>query len=146
MSAAYRCATCGFTLGEPIASLSVSDLCFVSDRRFPGRCVVVLREHATELFQLAPALLHAFADDLSTAAQAVAQAVEPLKINYEILGNVDPHVHCHLIPRRADEPKPKAPAWLHPDAQAGLDAAEADAIQQRIAARLGGASTVKDAP
>ncbi len=146
MSLAYRCASCGFTMGEPIARLAVSDLCFVSDRRFPGRCVVVLREHASELFQLAPALRHAFADDLSNAAQAIAQAVGALKINYEILGNVDPHVHCHLIPRRADEPKPKAPAWLHPDAQAELDAGKAAAIQQRIAARLGDASTVKDAP
>lgn len=125
-------------MGEPLASLSVSDLCFVSDRRFPGRCIVVLREHATELFQLSTTLRHAFADDLSNAAQAIAEAVEPLKINYEILGNVDPHLHCHLIPRRADEPKPKAPAWLHPDAQAELDSGDAEAIKQRIVARLGG--------
>ena len=26
-------------MGEPLARLSASDLCFVSDQRFPGRCV-----------------------------------------------------------------------------------------------------------
>lgn len=130
------CGTCGFKLGEQIATLAVSYLCFVSDHRFPGRCIVVLQQHGTELFDLSPAVRHAFTDDVSTAARAIKLAVSALKMNYEILGNVDPHVHCHLIPRQVDEPKPKAPAWLHPEAQTELAAGKAEEIKQRIVTLL----------
>jgi len=126
------CDACGFKLGEPIAKLEVSDLCFVSDHRFPGRCVVILHQHATELFDLSPAVRHTFADDVSAAARAIKLAVNSFKMNYEILGNADPHMHCHLIPRQLDEPKPKVPAWLHPEAQAALAADKAEEIKQRI--------------
>lgn len=139
--AAAGCATCGFAMGEPLARLEVSDLCFVSDQRFPGRCVVTLHPHATELFDLAPELRHAFADDISAAAQAIKRAVNAFKMNYEILGNAAPHVHCHLIPRQFDEPKPNVPAWLHPDAQSELAADAAEEIKRRIVAGLSDGST-----
>ena len=126
------CDTCGFKLGEPIAKLEVSNLCFVSDHRFPCRCVVILHQHATELSDLSLSVRHAFADDVSTAARAIKLAVNAFKMNYEILGNADPHVHCHLIPRQLDEPRPKVPAWLHPEAQAALAAGKAEEIKQRI--------------
>jgi diadenosine tetraphosphate (Ap4A) HIT family hydrolase len=126
------CDTCGFKLGECIAKLEVSNLCFVSDHRFPGRCVVILHQHATELSDLSLSARHAFADDVSTAARAIKLAVNAFKMNYEILGNADPHVHCHLIPRQLDEPRPKVPAWLHPEAQAALAAEKAEEIKQRI--------------
>jgi diadenosine tetraphosphate (Ap4A) HIT family hydrolase len=133
---ATGCDTCGFKFGEQIAKLAVSDLCFVSDHRFPGRCVVTLHSHATELSDLSPAVRHAFADDVSTAARAIKLAVNAFKMNYEILGNADPHVHCHLIPRQLDEPKPKVPAWLHPEAQKELQAGKAEEVKQRIVTLL----------
>ena len=108
----------------------------MSDNRFPGRCVVTLHEHATELFDLSPAVRHAFADDVSTAARAIKSAVNAFKMNYEILGNADPHVHCHLIPRQLNEPGPKVPAWLHPDPQKALEADRAEEIRQRIVTQL----------
>ncbi|MCE9658319.1 MAG: HIT family protein [Burkholderiales bacterium] len=134
--AAAACDTCGFKLGEPIAKLEVSDLCFVSDHRFPGRCVVVLHQHATELFDLSPSIRHAFADDVSAAARAIMLAMNAFKMNYEILGNADPHMHCHLIPRQLDEPKAKLPAWLHPEAQSALAVGKTEEIKQRIVALL----------
>jgi diadenosine tetraphosphate (Ap4A) HIT family hydrolase len=135
--ASAPCATCGFVLGEPLARLAVSDLCFVSDRRFPGRCVVTLHRHATELFDLDPELRHGFVDDVSAAARAIQRAVNAFKMNYEILGNAAPHVHCHLFPRQRDEPKPNVPAWLHPEAQSELAADAAEEIKRRIVAGLG---------
>ena len=130
------CSDCGFELGEYLGGLTVSDVFFVSDHRFPGRCVVTLRRHATELFELDSATRHAFADDMSTAAHAIASALRVTKMNYEILGNADPHLHCHLIPRRADEPNPKAPAWLHPEAQEDLPEEFADVLRARIGGLL----------
>lgn len=126
------CPTCGFRLGEPIASLDVSDLCFISDHRFPGRCVLTLHEHATELFEASTSARRSFAEDMSRAARAIKLAVNAFKMNYEILGNSDPHIHCHLIPRQRDEPNPRAPAWLHPLAQTDLDAESAQRVKARI--------------
>ena len=85
------CEVCGFASGEWIATLAVSDLCFVSDHRFPGRCVITLHPHATELFELGPEILSAYADDVSRAAKAIKLATDAFKMNYEILGNADPH-------------------------------------------------------
>ncbi|MCW5657086.1 MAG: HIT family protein [Burkholderiaceae bacterium] len=119
-------------MGEPIASLETSELCFVSDRRFPGRCVLTLREHATELFEASAAARGAFTEDMSRAARAIKLAVGAFKMNYEILGNADPHVHCHLIPRQHDEPNPRVPAWSHPQPQTELDEQHARRIKYRI--------------
>jgi diadenosine tetraphosphate (Ap4A) HIT family hydrolase len=33
----------------------------------------------------------------------------PVKLNYDILGNSLPHLHTHVIPRYADDPKPGWP-------------------------------------
>lgn len=135
-SQAAACITCGFTFGESLAMLDVSELCFVSDRRFPGRCVVTLRQHATELYDLSRETRSAFVDDMSRAAHAIMLAVGGFKMNYEILGNASPHVHCHLIPRRQDEPGLKLPAWLHPQAQEELADDAAKEIKQSILTRL----------
>ncbi len=131
-AAIWACPTCGFRLGEPIASLEVSELCFISDRRFPGRCVLTLREHATELFEVSPRARQAYMEDMCRAAQAIKSAVKAFKLNYEILGNADPHVHCHLIPRQHDEPNPRVPAWLHPEAQSDLDVENAQRLKSLI--------------
>jgi diadenosine tetraphosphate (Ap4A) HIT family hydrolase len=44
---------------------------------------------------------------------AVARALEaylhPVKTNYNVLGNSVPHMHTHVIPRYADDPRPGHP-------------------------------------
>jgi diadenosine tetraphosphate (Ap4A) HIT family hydrolase len=35
--------------------------------------------------------------------------LEPVKLNYDILGNSLPHLHTYVIPRYADDPKPGWP-------------------------------------
>ena len=37
-------------------------------------------------------------------AQAVAELVRPIKMNYEIHGNTLPRLHVHLFPRQVDDP------------------------------------------
>ncbi|MFF1819285.1 hypothetical protein ACFVWG_18440 [Kribbella sp. NPDC058245] len=34
---------------------------------------------------------------------------EPLKMNYETLGNSSPHLHAHLVPRYVEDPRPGQP-------------------------------------
>ena len=46
---------------------------------------------------------------------AVLQATGAVRMNYEILGNSEPELHCHLFPRYATEPEQhrKMPAWFY---------------------------------
>jgi len=35
--------------------------------------------------------------------------LQPVKLNYDVLGNSLPHLHTHVVPRYADDPKPGWP-------------------------------------
>lgn len=43
--------------------------------------------------------------------ETVYKAFKPDKLNYELLGNGDAHMHWHLFPRRLTEPNPRHPVW-----------------------------------
>ena len=42
-------------------------------------------------------------------ARALEAHLRPVKMNYNLLGNSGPHLHTHLIPRYADDPRPGWP-------------------------------------
>ena len=46
---------------------------------------------------------------------------EPVKLNYDLLGNSLPHLHTHVVPRYADDPKPGWPFPFPEDEQATID-------------------------
>lgn len=82
---------------------------------FPGYCLLVMKAHIRELHELAPDVQAALLAELMTATNAVVRAFQPWKMNHASLGNVDPHVHWHLIPRYDDAPDHRAHPWLHAD-------------------------------
>ncbi|MCP1463584.1 HIT family protein [Pseudomonas sp. S3E17] len=53
--------------------------------------------------------------DMARIGDAVLQASGALRMNYEILGNSEPELHCHIFPRYASEPddKRKMPVWFY---------------------------------
>lgn len=65
--------------------------------------LVYNKEHATELYHLDRDDRIAFMDDLVDIASAIDRAYSPHKMNYEFLGNLVPHLHCHIIPRRKSD-------------------------------------------
>ncbi len=133
----FLCATCDFQLAQPIAELRVSTLCLYDDARFPGRCVVVLREHATLLEELPIETARDLALDTREAALAIRAATDAPRINYAAFGNVVPHVHVHVIPRHGPcETAPRATAWDHPEPERPLGAAEADRLVAELRRRL----------
>lgn len=84
----------------------------------------------------------AFLDDMARLGDAVLAVTAASRINYEILGNLEPALHAHVIPRRADEPEAlrARPIWFFdwdaarrfdPD----VDAEVRDAIQAALAPR-----------
>lgn len=78
---------------------------------YNGYCLLASRAHATELSQLGPARA-AFLEEMATLAGAIEACFRPHKLNYELLGNVVPHLHWHIFPRSADDPERLQPVWL----------------------------------
>jgi diadenosine tetraphosphate (Ap4A) HIT family hydrolase len=107
------------------------------DQSFPGWTVLVLKRHATELWQLDAAERARLIEEVSAVARAVAEEFSSVKMNYALLGNLIGHIHWHLIPRLAGDPAPESPVWAHDHAPVVPgDAERADRIA-RLRARLG---------
>jgi len=53
--------------------------------------------------------------DMAQIGDAVLQATGAIRMNYEILGNSEPELHCHIFPRYSSEPEEKRrmPAWFY---------------------------------
>lgn len=81
------------------------------DQFFPGWTLLVLQRHATELFDLTKDERSRLIEEISEVALALAMAFEPVKINYELLGNQLPHIHWHIIPRLTSDPAPREAVW-----------------------------------
>ncbi len=94
--------------------------------------------HVVEPTELASMEATGFWRELLHAGRAIERVFEPVKMNYDILGNSVPHLHVHLVPRYADDPRPEWPFPFpeeepppFPDEQV-----RADAERLRAAARL----------
>lgn len=76
----------------------------------PGYSIVVFRDrHAADLAELTDAELGGFWREVRAAARLISAEFEPTLLNYQVLGNAVPHVHCHIVPRYVDDPSPNAP-------------------------------------
>jgi diadenosine tetraphosphate (Ap4A) HIT family hydrolase len=80
-----------------------------------GYTLVIWRgPHVTEPTQLSAEDSAAYWDDVMTVARGLIKYYQPLKLNYEILGNTTPHLHTHLLPRYLDDPAAGTSYPLHP--------------------------------
>jgi diadenosine tetraphosphate (Ap4A) HIT family hydrolase len=82
-----------------ICRLSSSVVYLNNEQEYQGRCVVALNYHRTELFQLSSAERSSYLDDVANVARAVHQAFAPAKINYAVYGDIDSHIHFHVVPK-----------------------------------------------
>ncbi len=57
----------------------------------------------------------AFWSEVSNVARAIEDVYAPIHVNFQILGNQDPHVHVHIVPRYDPDQAPSLPvptaAW-----------------------------------
>lgn len=102
--------------GAPLDLLVEFPACWITaqpEAPLPAYVCVVAKQHVVEPFQLSPADQAAFWSDAMNAAKALAEAVHPVKMNYEIHGNSIPHLHLHLLPRQLDDPFVDRPIAMH---------------------------------
>jgi diadenosine tetraphosphate (Ap4A) HIT family hydrolase len=65
--------------------------------------------HVVEPTELTAEEAERFWAELLHVGRAIERVFEPVKMNYNILGNSVPHLHVHVIPRYAIDPKPEWP-------------------------------------
>lgn len=106
-----------------VAELQTGYVVLGDHQFFRGYTLLLAREHVAELHDLPRERRLLFLAEMSDVAEAVFRWARPQKLNYELLGNSEPHLHWHLFPRHADDPLPRAPAWLVDPALSRADSA-----------------------
>jgi diadenosine tetraphosphate (Ap4A) HIT family hydrolase len=103
-----------------------------------GYCLLLPDPVVPDLNALTGDARRQFLDDMARLGDAVLAATGAQRINYEILGNVEPALHAHVIPRHAgeDPERRKQPVWLHDWTTAATVDAAALSLARDIAARL----------
>jgi diadenosine tetraphosphate (Ap4A) HIT family hydrolase len=77
---------------------------------YRGYSFFLSKIHVDELHELG-SLRTVYLNEMAIVAEAVFNVFKPNKLNYELLGNTDRHLHWHIIPRYQNDPNPKAPIW-----------------------------------
>lgn len=80
---------------------------------YRGYTLFLCKKHVTELHQLPSKLASLYLSEMMIVAKAVWQAFGPEKLNYELLGNSNPHLHWHIIPRYKNDPQKDSPIWCY---------------------------------
>jgi len=75
-----------------------------------GYTIIAWRgRHVAEPTELSPSDAAAYWLEVVRVALALEAHLRPVKMNYNLLGNSLPHLHTHLVPRYADDPRPGWP-------------------------------------
>lgn len=80
-----------------------------------------------------------FLYEMSIVGDVILEITAAVRINYEMLGNIEPALHAHIFPRFEDEPEELRlkPVWLYDwDSAPEFDANRDSAIMQAIAEGL----------
>jgi len=111
-----------------IAELDNSYVILGDAQFYRGYCILFAKQHVHELFQLPRDEALALSDEVRSVAEAIFNVVKPLKLNYECLGNSEPHVHWHVFPRCESEAEELrvGPIWVRPKAERMLALEEHD--------------------
>ena len=101
--------------GYMVADLAISRLRLSVHQSLPGYCVLVCKHHVREPYELSHEDQMLFFTDMMRVGRALEQSFNAVKLNFELLGNAVPHLHCHIKPRYYGDPAPGIPIW--PDQQ-----------------------------
>jgi diadenosine tetraphosphate (Ap4A) HIT family hydrolase len=105
----------------------------------PGYCLLYPDPVVPDLTALAGGARRQFLEDMARVGEAVLAETGAERLNYEMLGNVEPALHAHIIPRYEWEPpeRRRQPVWLHDWSQArAFDVGIDGDLLVRLAARL----------
>jgi len=115
-------------------------------QHFYGYTLFLFKRHLVELSQLDEKEKMIFLQEMSWVAEAVQLATGCEKMNYELLGNGDAHLHWHLFPRNPGDLADygingKGPVWWYPyemmfDEQQKLSDEELNGLKKQLSTAL----------
>jgi diadenosine tetraphosphate (Ap4A) HIT family hydrolase len=81
----------------------------------PGQLILLPDPVVASLNELSADTRRTYLSDMALAGDALLAVTGCVRVNYEILGNTDPALHAHIVPRYASEPEEKRrmPIWLY---------------------------------
>lgn len=112
-----NCPMCTKWNAEPELRIAELKHCFVMlnrDQFFSGYTFVFTKGHVTELFHLDRNTRQDVMDEVTVVAAALYNLFKPDKMNYELLGNMVPHMHWHVVPRFENDRLWPRPIWAEP--------------------------------
>ncbi len=75
-----------------------------------GYSLVLWRgRHIPDVSEMASEEATAYWLEVLQVARIVTRVFEPCHLNYDLLGNLVPHVHTHIVPRYLDDTSPNMP-------------------------------------
>lgn len=107
-----------------------------SDQSAEGYTLVIYKEHVSELYHLSPEKRGLFCEEMITIANALDKTFHPDKMNYELLGNKESHMHWHLFPRYRTDPCWGKPVWVKHHEKKKLTNDEYQGLIQKIRKHL----------
>ncbi len=96
---------------DVVAVLPSGKVHLQNDADYRGYCILIFHRHAVELYELTDEERNQWIEDLARIGQAITAVCQPAKLNLSMLGNLCPHLHCHLMPRTVGDPE-----WVGPPA------------------------------
>lgn len=84
-----------------------------------GYCLLLSDPVVANINALSAQQRATFLTNMVTVGDALLKVTDACRINYEILGNRDPALHAHIIPRYDDEPDNirNGPVWQYSQAE-----------------------------
>lgn len=111
-----RISLCRAGLNDRLVLELQSGYVVLGDRQqFEGYCLLLSRIPITDLGELEPEFRETFMSDMVKLGAAIKLVTGCDRINYELLGNKDFHLHWHLFPRRSSDQMPNKPVWVQMD-------------------------------
>ena len=110
--AGIDCPMCPDTVtNDVVAELPSGKVHLQNDADYRGYCILIFRRHVIEIHELTPQERHDWIEDIARVGRAVTAVCGPDKLNVSMLGNLCPHLHCHMMPRYVGDPE-----WVGPPA------------------------------
>jgi diadenosine tetraphosphate (Ap4A) HIT family hydrolase len=104
-----------------------------------GYCLILPDPVVADLNQLQFDERRTFLHEMSVVGDVLLEITQAQRINYEIIGNVEPALHAHIFPRYRDEPEDLRlrPVWFYDwDSAPAFDAGRDTPLMTTIADHL----------
>lgn len=95
-----------------VKELSTGYVALGDNQFYKGLTFFLSKQHKSELHNVSKKFRDIFLTEMADVAEAVFKTFKPKKLNYELLGNSDKHLHWWIIPRHANDLNPKMPIWV----------------------------------